>query len=974
MEARQSGERRVSKKEAEVLQAVAEHLTNAEIAARLYVSERTVESHVSSLLRKLGVGNRRELANLARSAVVEHHEEPPSLPAPLQLAIESGPLVGRAVELRWLLDVWRRAVGGRSLVAVVTGEAGIGKSRLVADFALRVHRQGATVLMGACFDGVSTPYQPFAQIIGEDLHGLGADDAHQRTGDNTTALDRVLRQRSDRSRPATVMPESVAPADVLAAISGYLARLATAKPLLVVVEDVHWATTSTRAALRHLAYTAGHAPLLVVATSRHTPPDLTDELSALLGDLARCPSVTRLGLGGLDETHVQTLLDRLEAGTPRLSPGHVWAETGGNPLLIRELVAGGSRRAAAGSSVHALLSLRSHRLSDEDNAVLDLAAVAGANFDADLIAHAAEMALLDVLDAMERAQSAGLVSATTTGRGRFCFVHDLFRSARYDCLPAGRRLELHRRVTVALTRHADDDRFIPALAHHACAAAPLIDPSLAIDYARRASDLAARSLAFEESTEHYRRALDVADLVEPPDLSLRCELTIRLGHMLAGAGDPQGRSLLRQAAPIARRLGDPHLLAAIAWALSPSAWAAPFSDPFAVSIAEEALALLGPEPSASRARVLAVLSGEYAARADPRSASATHRQDAVEVARQLDDPAVLGQVLLASQWSNRSPDSLQDRIAMADELDRLGERLGEPVFRLIAQGSQGANYFELGDVTASWRSERGYEALINSQMSPDSPIPHAHLAWRRTMRLFLTGDLVAAEQAAEAHLTLAQKTESAFAVNPMDHYLALLASIRFNQGRIGELTPVLQAAATAQPDAPERRAILALALARNGHLANACAILAPMTENPAAVRRDWQWYTTMIDLADAADLTAERDAAEVLYQELTPYSGRIARPSIVGVSHPIDLAVAQLALALGDHERAETIAGETAAAMRGIKLPIFLARALVQQAAAGLRLGRHRHQTRPLIDEALAIAQTTGADLIVEETSRYGLT
>src|SRR5262245_15502397 len=155
----------VTAKEAEVLAALGEHLSNAEIASRLYISERTVESHVSSLLRKLHARNRRELAREAgaierRTARLER-----AMPAALELAIESLPLVGRAGERDRLRALWERARGGRLLVAVVAGEAGVGKTRLVADLALQVYAAGGTVLYGACFEADDTPFLPFVQAI-----------------------------------------------------------------------------------------------------------------------------------------------------------------------------------------------------------------------------------------------------------------------------------------------------------------------------------------------------------------------------------------------------------------------------------------------------------------------------------------------------------------------------------------------------------------------------------------------------------------------------------------------------------------------------------------------------------------------------------------------------------------------------------------------------------------------------------------
>src|SRR5262245_8308256 len=331
-------ERGVTRKEAEVLDALAERLTHAEIASRLYVSERTVESHVSSLLRKLQAGNRREVVQVAQSLDDVGRLGAPALPAPLELLAESGPYVGRERERQRLRELWERASAGRTEVALVCGEAGIGKSRLVAELAAEAHRAGGAVLLGSCFDDAPAPYQPFVQALSDDVRGLAAADVRRRVGSDGQALGWLLPALGPRLGAAggTVFTDRPgARVELLAAVHGYLVRAAEAAPVLLVLEDLHWATGSTRDAVVHLARSAGRDPVLVVATSRDTPPDLTDDLSVFLADLARCPSAHRVELGGLDEREVHALVASLAAGhgwRDGFEAGGVHAETGGNPL------------------------------------------------------------------------------------------------------------------------------------------------------------------------------------------------------------------------------------------------------------------------------------------------------------------------------------------------------------------------------------------------------------------------------------------------------------------------------------------------------------------------------------------------------------------------------------------------------------------------------------------------------------------
>ena len=183
----------VSRREAEVHALVGDNLTNAEIAARLYISERTVESHVSSLLRKLGAADRRQLARLSMGPAVAVDARPP-LPAMLELLADESTFVGRGPDRELLRRQWELARAGHTLLVVLAGEAGIGKSRLVAELAAEIHAGGGRVLYGACYEDVDQPYGPFAQAIATELADLS-------TLTGTDSISTV--RRSARARCST---------------------------------------------------------------------------------------------------------------------------------------------------------------------------------------------------------------------------------------------------------------------------------------------------------------------------------------------------------------------------------------------------------------------------------------------------------------------------------------------------------------------------------------------------------------------------------------------------------------------------------------------------------------------------------------------------------------------------------------------------------------------------------------------------
>ena len=228
-----------------MLAAVAERLSNAEIADRLGVSERTVESHVSSLLHKLEVSNRRQLGAFVPTHVVPSGDPLPSpgaLVGPLARVVERSGLFGRDLELHVLLERWEAAASG-TLVVLIRGEPGIGKSRLAAELAATLHGRGARVVHGACVEGLQRPFEPFVAAL--------ADAANSRD----PTLDALF------PRPATAAEtedDDVVDADrdrlaVQFALYGLLAELAEPSGLLFVLEDLHWASDGTREAVASIA-------------------------------------------------------------------------------------------------------------------------------------------------------------------------------------------------------------------------------------------------------------------------------------------------------------------------------------------------------------------------------------------------------------------------------------------------------------------------------------------------------------------------------------------------------------------------------------------------------------------------------------------------------------------------------------------------------------------------------------------------
>lgn len=949
----------LTKREVEVLTALADRPTNAELAERMHLSERTVESHVSSLLRKLPATTRTELSELAKGMV----SSVVALPTALERLADPGTFVGRALEQGRLRDLWARAVAGRTLIGLVAGEAGIGKSRLAAELAAEVHASGARVLLGGCFEDAPQAYGPLIRAIAEEAAGLDDAELRHRVGPLPAWARAVpeVAARIDLPAAAEVFDAGSSQLEILEGFNGYLRRTAESAPTLVVLEDVHWATPATLSALRHMARGSGHAPLLLLITTRDVPPDFDDDISLFVADLARIPTTERIDLDGLPAEEVAMLLD----GGRETDAAYVAAETGGNPLLVREIANG--RRAYSGSSLEALLARRYALLDSETLLVLEVASVLGSEFEVDLLASAAGRTPAEVYAALDHAGGAGLVTPTATPGG-FAFVHGMFRSARYAAIPVGRRVRVHADVVRALEARPPSRGSVVELARHACIAAPVADPRQAAGHAVAAARLAESSLALTEAAALLRDAVRCADLVEPPDAPLRLELRTRLGELLQGAGSPDYHAVLAEAADLARAEGGPEALAEVGWALvrygGPRVPGSP-DQVLLAGITDDVLARLGRVPTATCARTLAAASEDLCL-TEPEQGAAL-AQEALGIARQLDDPITLGHVLLSYRVAARTPDNEGARQPTADELIAIGERTGEDVFLMLGWVARAWNLREAGALAESEVALAAGSSLRPVELLP--PTYRTAVVLFRASLHALRGDLQGAEEIAESVLGFG----TGGGAEALNWYAPAILLIRHSQGRLTELLPMIEGTARQPGVGPVYRAALAVALAQAGDLAGAGSILAELTgDHLAGVPRNFTWLASAVALAEAAELTGDVAAAAELRHQLEPHAGRIADLPQTAVGS-VDLALAQVALATGDVEAAEAFASRAVEASRARGTDVFLGRELIRLAVARRRRGATVEDVRPLVDEALALADRTGAALIRQEAERLDL-
>ena len=377
------------------------------------------------------------------------------------------------------------------------------------------------------------------------------------------------------------------------AVVDLLAAISDNAPVVLVLDDLHWADKPSLLLLRHLLRSVTPIRLLILATYRDTDLDRSHPLADVLADLRRESGVTRLDLMGLDAEGVEQLMESAaghDLDEPALELAKaVHTETEGNPFFVGEMllhlaesglivqrddrwtsdVALGDVGIPEG--IREVVGRRLSRLSEVANDALGWAAVIGAEFDLAIVEAAGGPSGDRAARRARRGHPDRVLREVAGAVGRYRFAHALVRSALYEEITTNRRVRMHWRVGEAIeARHGTGvDAHLDVLAYHYGEGALAGDPEKAVDVTRRAATKATNELAFEAAVGHLDRALGLLELFDRPALELRCDLLLDLATALRKAGDPRRRPTVFAAAEVARTLGDPQRLAQAALVLAP---------------------------------------------------------------------------------------------------------------------------------------------------------------------------------------------------------------------------------------------------------------------------------------------------------------------------------------------------------------------------------------------------------------------
>ena len=721
-----------------------------------------------------------------------------TLPGPLTLS-SAFPFVGRQSELMTLRSLVPWAEGEGRRIVLVGGEAGSGKSRLVREFAAEAADGGALVLYGACDAMVRPPYGPFVEALDHLVRVTAPGALRAALGTTSGELARLMPDLAARTG-APAAPVAADPDTerhrLHTAVTDLLDGVSRSRPVLLVLEDAHWADAPTLGLLRHLARASGGVRLLLLATFRDTEADMPDALAETLADLRRSDDVVRLRLGGLSGDEVTEFVRRAAGGEqdlPELASAIVDL-TVGNPFLVcelwRGLVDSGAVEISAGAvrlsrpldelatpeSVREVVGRRLARLRPATADLLELAATAGDEFDLAVLRPVTDTELLPALD---EAVSSGMIEELPSRGLTYRFTHELVRRSLYDGLSAVRRAELHLRVGEALERSGA--RSVADLAHHFAAAAPFGGVERGIEYNVRAARAASGALDFDAAAERLRVALELG--IERP--AERAALLLELGmarHRAGRAVDALGA--FAEAAMIAAELGDAELLAQAAIGYEEACWRPVITDPLAVDLLERADEALGEEPSQLRVGVLGGLARALAIRGRHARGAAV-RDDAIAMARRLGDRRGLAWVLVGSYWDRetRSPEKV---LAMLTEARDIAGELRDVELSSEAMNWRVSAFLALFAMESARR-----EVVAVHEMAERTAQPfHLHVAEHSGSAIALCeGRLADSETMAQrAHewgrLLTGRDASGVYGIQ--------MFSVRREQGRLAELAPVVR--------------------------------------------------------------------------------------------------------------------------------------------------------------------------------------
>ena len=902
-------------------------------------------------------------------------DNPAAFPLALAEALARGTLAGRereVAELRSLLE--------KDGFVLVSGEAGVGKTRLVAEMARVAASDGYAVLYGRCEPRAFAPYEPFVGALRAAWPASTAD-----------ALPREIRAYVGQLLPGGASGEQAKPhgtaeaeLEQLRLFDAVVFALDAARggrPGLLVLEDLHWAESSTVNLLGHLL--GGGAPhgLTVLGTVREPDPEGDAHFAPALARIERRVPVLRLRLRGLDERGVGALLTAWSGrdAPPPLAES-LREHTGGNPLLLRSTLAHleatgvverGSElpprlpddaRASVPADVVDLVRSRLDLLGEPARALLTVAALIGADFSLEECRAAAELELADAVEAAERAEAAGLVRELDLPGSVFTFEHALIRRAIAETIGSSRRAMLHLRIAEVIESSPARDRRNAELAQHYGEALAFGGAERALGHALAAADEAERQLAVEDVVSNLELALRALDTLGDRGWRERYELLMRLGRArYRSLGPENALRVFRDAADLAEANDAREELALAGLGVGLERYLRYVGvDELALQLLDRATAALeGSPPSVLRVRVASARALERCF-LDPLAVRERDMRAAGELADQLGDPEAALVTRTARQTVLWHPRHTQELLADVPGLVDLAERLGRLDLAMHVHCTAFGYALELGRRDEMDARLRAAEEVADTLRAPVQRLRTVALD---IVRSIISGELAGARADIErswmgfdeAHVEITRPVQMLWSF--------MLAR---ESGELPGLREPFEATVAGTTGPSVARAVAAEICARSADLAAARKHLDVLAANDFGdLHEDFLWLSVLTLSATTAALLRDKKRASRLYELLAPYEGRNVVLGLAAADRPVAHALGLLARTLGrpadaiaHFERAAHDAGDFGA------VP-WRAEALLELGAT-LRRASQASAAREPLREALDLADRYGGTSLAE--------
>ncbi len=916
------------------------------------------------------------------------------LPGRLTIRPDAG-IVGRTAEVGVLSDAYEAVAGGtgREMV-LVSGEAGLGKTTLVAEAARSAFNKGACVLFGHCEEDLATPYQLIAESLNHYVTHATETQLLAHVAAHGSELARLVPALANRvpDLPASKATDSDTERFLLfGATVGLLASISEHQPVVLVLDDLQWADRGSLQLLRHLATTDVPMRLVVFGTYRDSELANTHVLVETLGALRRLDGIRRLELGGLDDAGVIALMEAT-AGHPldhhAVELAHaIYRETDGNPFFVSEVlrhlvdtgafrqntesqwVADGSLGATAlPDSVREVIGARVLRLGTEAARMLSVAAVIGRDFDLDLLAVATDSIEDDVLDVLEAAEAVSLVRELGDAPGRFIFSHALIQHTLYEDLGPTRRARIHRRVAESLEALCGDSPGgrIGELARHWFHATQPIDLAKAIRYSHQAGDAALSALAPADALGYFVQALELCKQSKELAPDLKIDLAIGLGTAQRQTGDPTFRETLLDAAQAAAAIGDTERLVAAALA-NDRGWYSSVGviDAEKVAILELTLERLAGD-NRDRALLLASLCTEltYGSPLERREELA---HEALEIAEASSDDAVVVRVLNHTCFPLFVPQLVDQLLVRTADALRRAESTGDSVLQFWATYWRACVVPLAGDIEELDRCLAIMKVLVEKL---DQPMLHWSHLILRTHRALIAGETDDAERL--AHQCFKVGTASG-QPDASTIFAMHLLGVNEQRGTTEVLIPVIEEIRQAMQDIDKAavESALAFAYVQGGRLEDARHLLDQFAKGGFELPVDSVWLWAMTTYADVAIECGDRQIAGALFDLLAPWADRLSTNGGGSTNGPVSHFLGGLASVVERHDAADSYFARSATFNRRAGATFFAAQTdllwakmLTQRGAPG-----DIDTARALLAKALSIAAAKGYGAIERRAS-----